>query len=289
MFIDRNTYERNVRTVIVSDVHLGCRFAQAENFLAYLQTVRPEHLYILGDFFDGWALTARWRWEAVYSQIIDRIFDLAATGTELYYTPGNHDAFLRCPQVGQFLSRSGVVVNIQDEFVFETLDGRRLLLLHGDQFDVIESQYQWLSVLLTYAYEPLLSANWLVNRFSGRDCSPYRGCAVVKNKVKTAVRFFSHFEEQLKEYARQRNCDGAICGHIHTPTYNTSSGFTYINTGDWVENCTGLVEFHTGELVLESFYASHPLEQLASTSGRNRLPLAMPAPLALAPLAEGAA
>ena len=254
MNIDLKARERSIRTLIVSDVHLGCRFAQADHFLTYLNRVRPEQLFILGDFLDGWELGARWRWKPVYSQIINRLFDLAEGGTELFYTPGNHDQFLRCPEVGRLLRKSGLCVNVCDEFVFETQHGRRFLMLHGDRFDIVETRHQWLSVLLTCAYKPLLRFNSYFNRITGRPGSPYSGCAYIKHKVKTAVRFFSHFEDTLFAYVRSRGCDGVICGHIHTPGVITSAATTYINTGDWVENCTALIEQHDGELVLESFF-----------------------------------
>ncbi|MHC4878335.1 MAG: UDP-2,3-diacylglucosamine diphosphatase [Planctomycetota bacterium] len=289
MYVEQNTQERNVRTLIVSDVHLGCRFSQAENFLAFLNTIRPERFYILGDFFDGWKLGVKWRWEPVYSRILDRVFDLAAGGTELFYTPGNHDSFLRCPEIGRFLSRSGVTVTIRDEFVFDTISGRRLLVLHGDRFDIVETKFQWMSMFLTYAYEPLLSMNWLVNRVSGRACSPYKGCAIVKDKVKTAIRFFERFENQMVSYGRERGCDGAICGHIHTPGIVSTPSFTYINTGDWVENCTGLIEYHNGDIVLEPFYPDRSVQTLQHSAELDQLPVAVPNDEYASPYAESAA
>jgi UDP-2,3-diacylglucosamine pyrophosphatase LpxH len=246
--------ERSIRTLIVSDVHLGCRYSQADHFLTYLNSVRPEQIFILGDFLDAWELGARWRWKPVYSQIIGRLFDLADRGTELYYTPGNHDQFLRCPEVARFLRKSGLCVNVRDEFVFQTQTGRRFLVLHGDRFDVIETRHQWLSTLLTHVYSPLLFANAWYNRLAGRRDGTYSACAWIKHQVKTAVRFFSHFEESLYRYARSRHCEGVICGHIHAPGMSTLAEATYINTGDWVEHCTALVEHHSGELVLESFF-----------------------------------
>jgi UDP-2,3-diacylglucosamine pyrophosphatase LpxH len=256
--------ERSVRTLIVSDVHLGFRFAQADRFLTYLNSIRPEQLFILGDFLDGWELCARWRWKPVYSQIIDRLFDLAERGTELYYTPGNHDQFLRFPEVERLLTKSGICVNVRDEFIFETQTGRRFLVLHGDRFDVIETSHQWLSVLLTYVYEPMLSLNAWFNWMTGRQGSPYAACAWIKNKAKMAVRFFSHFEERLFRYALSRSCEGVICGHIHAPGVTTAAATTYINTGDWVEHCTALVEYHDGELVLESFFPANAAQKLCA-------------------------
>lgn len=262
MDIDVKALERSVRTLIVSDVHLGCRFAQADHFLTYLNRVRPEQLFILGDFLDGWELGSRWHWKPVYSKIIDRLFELADAGTELYYTPGNHDQFLRRPDVRDLLHKSGLCVHVSDEFIFETQNGKRFLVLHGDRFDVVEMRHQWFSVILSHMYKPLLSFNFWFNKLTGREGSPYSACAYIKHKVKTAVRFFSHFEEMLVRYVRDRDCDGIICGHIHTPGVARSKSTTYINTGDWVENCTALIEHHDGELVLESYFSSRAPQQV---------------------------
>jgi UDP-2,3-diacylglucosamine pyrophosphatase LpxH len=251
MVVELKVLERSVRTVIISDVHLGCRFAQAENFLDYLNRVRPEQLYILGDFLDGWELRARWHWNPVYTRIVDRLFDLANGGTSIYYTPGNHDQFLRDPRVVELLEKSGVAVEVQDEFIFESQSGKRFVMLHGDRFDAVEMGYQWLSLLLTHIYKPLLLLNSWFHRITGRTGSRYSLCAVVKHKVKSAVRFLSHFEERLVEYVRQQGCDGIICGHIHTPGVATTGETTYINTGDWVENCTALIEASSPEFVGE--------------------------------------
>lgn len=254
MDIDPKAQERSVRTLIVSDVHLGCRYAQAENFLAYLRGVRPEQLFILGDFLDGWKLGAGWHWNPTYSGILHRLFSLAERGTEIYYAPGNHDYFLRNPAVQGFIEKSGLEVTIRDEFVIEMLDGRRFLALHGDKFDCVEQRHQWLSVALTYLYEPLLYINWLFNRLAGAATSPYAWCAYVKNRVKSVARFFSHFEQRLEQYVRERHCHGIICGHIHAPGISGLGDTVYVNIGDWVENCTALVEHLDGEVVLESFY-----------------------------------
>jgi UDP-2,3-diacylglucosamine pyrophosphatase LpxH len=277
--INLKTQERSVRTVIVSDIHLGCRFAQAEHFLTFLRSVRPEQIYILGDFLDGWELRARWHWKSVYTQVIDRLFELAEGGTELYYTPGNHDEFLRIPDVQTLLEKSNLRVHIRDEFIFKTQDGKRFIVLHGDRFDIVEQKYQWLSIGTTYLYAPLLAVNSWLSRKWGHNGSRYSMCAFIKNKVKTAVRFFSHFEDSLRQYIERRHCDGIICGHIHTPGVTKSEGKTYINCGDWVENCTALVEHCNGELILESFFSKHvaakyvfPAEVVTGEISGERIP-----------------
>jgi UDP-2,3-diacylglucosamine pyrophosphatase LpxH len=252
-------YQRRVRSLFVSDVHLGCRYAQTENFLQFLDQIRPDRLYVLGDFFDGWKLAANWHWPALYNRLMNRLFDLSRTGTQIYYTPGNHDAFLRNGEVLRMIQSSGIKLRVDDEFIFEALDGRKYLLLHGDRFDVVENHAQWLSIGVTFAYEALLSANWWYRRARpspGR--SPYSFCAKLKNAVKTGVRFMSHFEQKLFAYARERDCTGVICGHIHTPGVFGNDEMRYLNTGDWVENCTALTEHYDGTLHLESFFPSLP-------------------------------
>lgn len=262
-------YERQVRTLFVSDIHLGCKYAQTENFLAFIERIRPERLFILGDFFDGWKLGSRWYWPPAYTRIVERLLYLAETGTELLYTPGNHDAFLRCPEVKQVVDRSGIEVRVQDEFRFDALDGRQYLVFHGDKFDVVEVRHQWLSVVVSYAYDFLLSADWWMSRiFKRPGRSPYSTCAVIKHAVKTGVRFLSNFERKLSQYARERDCDGVICGHIHTPGVFGSEEMRYLNIGDWVENCTALVEHYDGTMHLESFFPTVPLQVVPTPKSR---------------------
>lgn len=251
--------ECDVRTLFVSDVHLGFRYAQPERFLNFLLRFRPEQLFILGDFLDGWKLRTAWHWEPVYTRIFARLLELAREGTELYYTPGNHDAFLRCGEMRNIVESAGVRLRVQDEFVFQARDGRRFIVTHGDKFDVIERRCQWLSFAISFAYEPLLSLNWWSHRLlRWHGHSPYAMCARVKDKAKACVRFLSRFEQELFRHARSSDCHGIICGHIHKPGVVTSGDMTYFNTGDWVENCTALVEDNDGSIRLESLYPHVP-------------------------------
>ena len=272
-------HERQVRTLFVSDVHLGCRYAQAENFLSFIESIRPQRLFILGDFLDGWKLKAGWHWPETYTRIVQRLLYLAETGTELLYTPGNHDAFLRSPEVRELVRRSGVDVRVQDEFYFNARNGRRYLVLHGDKFDVVEESHQWLSVAVSYVYDFLLSADWWASRIKKRPGrSPYATCAFIKNAVKTAVRFMSNFEGKLYRYARSRGCDGLICGHIHTPGVFGTDDMSYLNIGDWVENCTALVENYDGSMQLESFFPTVPTQYRSGADHAEvRKPQAIPA------------
>ncbi|MEM1303725.1 MAG: UDP-2,3-diacylglucosamine diphosphatase [Planctomycetota bacterium] len=235
---------RQVRSLFVSDVHLGCRHSQAGPFLELIERFEPRYLYVVGDFIDGWKLKRRWRWLPVYDRILQRLMELRRTGTRLFYTPGNHDAFLR-----NFLTNFGVV-EVRDRFVHSAADGRRFLVTHGDQFDRVEQNNQWLSLVASYGYDVLLSANALLNRLRGKGHDPYAFCGMVKRHVKRLVQHVSEFEQLLIENAHEEQCDGIVCGHIHAPRIVQVGDLAYCNTGDWVENCSALVEYDDGSFEL---------------------------------------
>ncbi len=233
-----------VRTLFISDTHLGCRHAQAKALLEMLDRYQPEKLYLVGDFIDGWKLKNRWRWLPAYDAVLRRLLELKKQGTQLYYTPGNHDEFLR-----GFLADYGVV-EVQNRFVHQAADGRQYLVLHGDQFDEVEKHNAWLSLIASYAYDVLLTANWVGNKLRGKKHNPYAFCAAVKSNIKRLVKHVSDFEGQLTKAAHEAACDGVICGHIHAPRIDQFGDVTYMNTGDWVENCTTLVEQSDGSFEL---------------------------------------
>jgi UDP-2,3-diacylglucosamine pyrophosphatase LpxH len=239
---------RRVRSLFISDVHLGSRFAQADAFLAFLEAYQPEFLYIVGDFVDGWSLRRSWHWNRTYTEILHHLFDWASSGVTVRYTPGNHDEFLR-----EFL-KDFLWVEIADEFIHESADQRRYLVIHGDQFDNVELRAAWLSKLGAVGYEFLLCADRWVNRVRrALGLQAWRLSAGVKARIKRVVSFLSGFEQRLADHARSNGCDGVVCGHIHTPALVQRDELTYCNTGDWVENCSALLEFDDGELRLVRF------------------------------------
>ena len=266
--------ERKARTLFISDVHLGCRFAQPHLLLDFLRGIEPDKIYILGDFIDGWKLRSSFRWPAINSQILRHLFAMIERGTQVFYTPGTHDHFLRMDEVRGVLQVAALNIHIADEFVFEALDGRRFLVTHGDEFDVFETRAQWLSHASSYIYDPMLSLDWYCSRLR-RDPrrSPYATCASIKGSVKRFIRFLSDFQRQLLEHARRQGCRGVICGHIHTPDLFHQDEMIYCNTGDWVENCTALVEYHDGAMRLESYYV-HGNDAILPISQAPQLPVA---------------
>jgi UDP-2,3-diacylglucosamine pyrophosphatase LpxH len=252
------------RTVFVSDVHLGCRYAQAERFLSFLEQVQPERLYIVGDFIDGWRLSRRWYWQEVYIRIFQRLVQLASQGTLICYAPGNHDEFLR-----HYFHDFGLIT-VADQFLHRTADGRQFVVLHGDQFDDVERGAKWLSVVGAFAYDRLVSVNGLVNGirrwFGLEDC---RFSASVKVWAKQAVQFISDFEDRLICHSKELECDGVICGHIHVPRIDEVGGVTYCNTGDWVEHCTALIEHETGELELVDWSSNKSRAEIHPRTSRS--------------------
>lgn len=222
-----------VRSIFISDVHLGSRFARAEPLLRFLSRYSPDHLFLAGDFIDGWSLARRWYWPPIYDKLIRHMLSMTEKGTQIFYTPGNHDDFLRKFSIDQAL------VKINDEFIHECADGRRLVVLHGDQFDDVEQSNRWLSKIGSIGYDGMLFFDRKLNdglaRISDRRLPISR---FVKQSVKKVVQYVSGFENKVAAHAKTRRCDGIICGHIHVPKHTQLGDVTYINLGDWLENCT---------------------------------------------------
>lgn len=234
-----------VRSLFVSDVHLGCRYANAGAFLDFLRAYRPQYLYIVGDFFDGWQLKKSFYWNDTYNFIIKRLLGMMKKGTKILYAPGNHDEFLR-----KFVYNLGSI-EIQDEFVHEAADGRKLLIVHGDKFDSVVLNARWLSLIGDMGYNVLLHSNIWLNFFRRRLGFPYWSLSgLVKRRVKQATNVISDFENVIARYARNKGCQGVICGHIHTPVMQDRDGIAYYNTGDWVESCSAIIEHLDGRFEL---------------------------------------
>jgi UDP-2,3-diacylglucosamine pyrophosphatase LpxH len=225
--------------------------------LAFLRRYRPNTLYLVGDFVDTWKINQGWHWTEECNLIIEELVCLVRSGTRLCYVPGNHDSFLRNPSFRSMLPQDLPEFEVRNEFVFETLQGWRFLVTHGDLFDFFEMRAQWISKATARLYDLCLSLNWWISRILlHRAGNPYGGCAILKDRVKRGVRFISHYESRISEHATANSCEGVICGHIHTPDLVHHSLPVYCNTGDWVENCTGLVEHHDGTLGLISHYGT---------------------------------
>jgi UDP-2,3-diacylglucosamine pyrophosphatase LpxH len=234
-----------VRSIFISDLHLGSRFSRCEELLDFLLGYQPENLFLVGDFIDGWALERHWYWPAAYSLLLERLVEMSAAGTNVYYTPGNHDDFLRRRQ------DSPPPLTIRDEFVHTCADGRRMVIIHGDQFDEVESNMRWLSKLGSASYEVMLLGDRVTHRMLGWvGATPKPMSHAVKRIVKKTIQRISGFESRLVKHTREKACDGIICGHIHRPSNQMLGDVQYVNLGDWMENATALVEYLDGRLEL---------------------------------------
>lgn len=240
------TIKLEYRSIFISDLHLGSRGCQAEALAAFLKRVRCRRLYLVGDAIDMWRLKKRWYWPTTHNQVVRRILKLARKGTAVVLIPGNHDEAAR-----QYYNLNFGGVRIQRDAVHETADGRKLLITHGDQFDLVVKHARLLSVLGAHAYDQLIALNVLINRLRSVFKRPYWSLSnAVKMKVKTACKFIGAFEQTLAEEARRRGLDGVICGHIHKAEARLDADGYYYNCGDWVESCTALVEHEDGKLQL---------------------------------------
>jgi UDP-2,3-diacylglucosamine pyrophosphatase LpxH len=238
--------KRFYRSVWISDVHLCTRDSRSDMLYRFLDTIRCDYLFLVGDIFDLWALKRKWYWPPQYNEVLHKLLKRSRKGARVIFLPGNHDEFFR-----SFAEYTFGAIEIAEEFVHETADGRRLLVLHGDKFDTIVLYHRWLSVLGSRAYNYLILVNRVFNKVRRWFGLPYFSLSgAIKRKVQSAINYVTSFEDILTSEARRRGVDGVICGHIHQPLLEDRDGLLYGNTGDWVENCTALVESETGELEL---------------------------------------
>lgn len=237
---------REYKTIWISDTHLGTPGAQARALLHFLKYTRSEKLYLVGDIIDGWALKKRFYWPQEHNDVIQKLLRKARHGTQVIYIPGNHDEAAR-----HYLGVNFGEIAIKQDDIHETVDGKRLWVVHGDLFDNVIQHARWLAYLGDRAYALLLRLNLIVNSIRTFFRRPYWSLAqYLKHKVKSAVSFISAFETAMMTEARRRNCDGVVCGHIHKPEMREVDGLIYANDGDWVESLSALVEHHDGRLEL---------------------------------------
>jgi UDP-2,3-diacylglucosamine pyrophosphatase LpxH len=259
---------RHYRTIWISDLHLGTRGAKAEFLLDFLRHTESEYLYLVGDIVDGWRLRRSWYWAQSHNDVIQKVLRKARKGTRVYYIPGNHDEWLR-----DYTQLQLGGVQLLDEVVHVTADGRRLLVLHGDAFDGVVRYAKWLALLGDWAYTAALHLNHYFNLVRRRFGYPYWSLsAYLKGRVKNAVEFVSNFADAIAAEARQRGVDGIVCGHIHQAEMRDIGGVLYCNDGDWVESCTALVEHFDGHLEILHWAQLRALDLLAAPPSRRREP-----------------
>jgi len=238
------TIKTRYRTIFISDIHLGTRRARADLVLHFLKNTECEKLYLVGDIIDNWALKRKWFWSQEHNDVIQKILRKARKGTKIIYIPGNHDEKFR-----DFTRQSFGGVHVRMNDIHTTADGKRYLILHGDEFDGVVLYAKWLAHLGDQAYEMAVALNHIFNRVRKILKLPYWSLsAFLKRRVKRAVEFIGNFEDAVVRKAKTRNVDGVVCGHIHTAEMRMIDGIHYCNDGDWVESCSALVEHLDGRL-----------------------------------------
>jgi len=255
--------KRRYRTIWVSDTHLGTPGCQAGPLLEFLDRHECDFLYLVGDIIDFWRLKRAPHWAQLHSDVIRTVLSKARGGTLVTIVPGNHDEYLR-----RFCDLQLGNIMVTREAVHRTVDGRLLLVVHGDEFDSITRCHRWLAVTGDVGYDALLVLNRWFNHVRRRLRMPYWSLAAyVKDRVKRAVNYITAFESALAHEASRRNLQGVVCGHIHRAEMRHIDGILYCNTGDWVESCTALVERTDGALELLRMTA-----RVAHTTAPRELP-----------------
>ena len=258
--------KRNFRTIFISDVHLGTEDAKVHEVIDFLKHTRCEKLVLNGDIIDGWALRRGARWRKRHSRFIRTVLKkMEKDDTNVIYLRGNHDDIL-----DRFLPLAFGRMQFVKEHIHQGVDGKRFLVVHGDGFDSVSTNHKWIAVLGAVGYDLLLKVNRIYNKYRAwRGKEYYSVSKAIKAKVKSAVSFVGEYEQQLQELARKKNCDGIICGHIHTPEDKQVGGIRYLNSGDWVESLTAIVEHHDGRLELIRHHEF--MAQLASEVRPSRM------------------
>ena len=258
------TANRYYRSIFISDVHLGTRGCRADFLAGFLRGVRCEHLFLVGDILDGWRLRKSWYWDSAHDEVLRLILRHARAGAQVTYIPGNHDEMFRA-WLPLGLEVAGVRLRAEEAHV--TAEGKRLLVMHGDEFDSVVRYAKALALLGDGAYTAALVVNRWFNLARRRLGYPYWSLSSwLKRQVKEAVKAIDRFEGALAGAARERGFDGVVCGHIHHAEMRDVGGVLYLNCGDWVESCTALVEHPDGRLELVDWASAAGLAFLSERS-----------------------
>jgi UDP-2,3-diacylglucosamine pyrophosphatase LpxH len=236
-----------VRTLFLSDIHLGSRACQAERLLALLKEIDCETIFLLGDIVDFWSLKRGVHWPASHNTVVQKLLRRARHRVRIFYIPGNHDEALR-----DYLDSSFGNIHVIDDHVHVAADGRRYALLHGDRYDQVTTCARWLSTLGDLAYNLLVDLNRTVSwaRRKLRVSGHWSLADYAKRNLQGAARFISAFEWAVARHGSALQVDGVICGHIHTPAIKRLENVLYLNCGDWVDSCTAIVEHLDGQMEL---------------------------------------
>lgn len=257
-----------LRTVWISDIHLGYKDCKAAFLLDFLERIDCETLYLVRDIIDIWSLSRSFHWPAEHNQVIRTIMRKARDGVRVIYIPGNHDRVFR-----DYVGEAFGAVEIHEQHVHETADDRRLLVMHGDELDDLIRLSRFNRLIGDAAYDFLLFMNRVCHSLRRRFGYSYWSLAgYIKSRIHNAGKAIASFEQAVLHYAAQQGYDGVVCGHIHHPEVRHENGMLYCNDGDWIENCTALVETRDGRLEILHWSDSYrKVKHLpAESAGKDR-------------------
>ena len=242
----------NYRAIWISDVHLGTKHAQVGKLLEFLRDTECAHLYIVGDFVDGWQLRRKWFWNDEYNTLIQKLLRKNRKHTHVTFITGNHDEFLE-----KFFGIPFGTVRLAERVVHTGANGKQYLVIHGHQFDGLVHFNRVLERVGTVLYDKILDLNVWINRIRRSFGFGYWSFAsYIKLRAKSAVKYVTDYEDTMLQFGRKSGMAGVICGHIHRPEIRAVGDMLYMNCGDWVENCTALVEDFDGNFSLIRFHES---------------------------------
>ncbi|WP_313616936.1 UDP-2,3-diacylglucosamine diphosphatase [Agrobacterium sp.] len=244
--VARQMETRHFRTLFISDVHLGSKAAKTDYLLDFLRHHDADTIILVGDIIDGWRLRRNWYWPQGCNDVVQKLLRKARKGARIIYIPGNHDEFLR-----EFPGSHFGGIEVAERMVHEAGDGKKYLIIHGDEFDVVVRNARLLAYLGDWAYDAAIAINVMLAAVRRRIGLPYWSfSAWAKLQVKHAVNFIGEFQRVVVDEAKRNEVDGVICGHIHHAVISEMDGIRYINTGDWVESCTAIAENEDGSFEL---------------------------------------
>jgi len=235
--------KKKYRAIFISDVHLGTKYSNAEKLLRFLKETEADRYYLVGDIIDGWMMRKKVYWPQAHNNVVQFFLKQSKKSIEVIFVTGNHDEFLR-----EYAGTTMGNIKLVNEAIHNGENGKRYLVIHGDQFDLITTNAKWLALIGGWLYDRMIDVNrYLQYAYHAFGINGFSLSAWAKSNVKEAVNFIGDYENVISDAAAKRCVDGVICGHIHHANITTINGVEYINCGDWVESCTAIVERYDGK------------------------------------------
>jgi UDP-2,3-diacylglucosamine pyrophosphatase LpxH len=240
--------KKKYRTVVISDIHLGSRYSKAKELCKFIKSIECDTLILNGDIIDGWSLQRGGKLSYDHINCI-RLLLKKSKKTNIFWVKGNHDEFLL-----DFAPFKIGKIELVKEMTYYGSNGKKYLVTHGDVFDVFVSKMKWLALLGSIGYDLALWINKWYNKWREfRGLEYFSLSKRIKDSVKLATSFIGDFEKHLCQYAKSKDYDGVICGHIHQAEIKKIEKIDYMNSGDWVESLTALVETKWGKWEIISY------------------------------------